>query len=152
MRTPRPARFVSGAAALAACAATACTTAGPPRPTGAVQAAEVFEALDIASFRNSAGPRREPGQRRFADLGVAVTAATADRAESRQAGWLYALTVLARGDANGDGTPDVTVCFEDRALDGGTYDAATPLLVQEAGGRLVALAFEPDVPCGRGGP
>ena len=154
MRTPRPARFVFGAAALAAALA-ACATAAPPRPAEGARtdAAALFEALDIASFRNSVGPRREPGQRRFADLGVAVTDATADRAESHRPGdWLYALTVLARGDANGDGAPDVTVCFEDRALNGGTYNTSTPLLLQDVGGRLVALSFEPDVDCGRGGP
>ena len=153
MRTPRPARFVFGAAALAAALA-ACATTAPPRPEPTrSDAAALFEALDVASFRNSTGPRREPGQRRFADLGVTVTDATADRAESRTpGGWLYALSVLARGDANGDGAPDVAVCFEDRALNGGVYDARTALLLQEVGDRLVALRFEPDADCGRGGP
>ena len=85
-------------------------------------------------------------QRTLSDLGVAVTRAGGDRAEARSDDWLYALEVVARGDANRDGEPDVTVCFTDRALEG-VYDTTEALLLQRVGRRVVALRFEPDLEC-----
>ncbi|WP_420455887.1 hypothetical protein [Rubrivirga sp.] len=137
-----PARLVlCGLIAAAGCAS------APASGLDHAEAGRLLSELDLSSFRNSTGPRREPSQRTLADLGVAVTQAGGDRAEARSDSWLYALTVLARSDANGDGEPDVSLCFEDRALNSGSYDTRTALLVQRVGGRWVALRFEPTAEC-----
>jgi hypothetical protein len=57
--------------------------------------------------------------------------------------WLYELKIVGRRDVNGDGIEDLEVCFIDRALNGGTYDASEGLLVTRYSENdyAVALSF-----------
>ena len=100
----------------------------------------VFEHLDISSFRNSTGPRRGPGQRLFADLGVQLTRVTETQATSDDGGWAYVVRILGKDDYNKDGVDEVLICFHDIARDGGSYNTTQHLVVQLVESRAVALA------------
>jgi hypothetical protein len=104
-------------------------------------AAFVFEHLDLASFRNSTGPRRSTGQRLFADLRIKPTRTSETEAVSESSDWTYSIRVLGRRDFNGDGVQEVAICFADVAGQG-TYSTVKPLLVQMLEGRAVAIAFD----------
>lgn len=129
---------------------------GPPGDTWPARhlALFIFERLDPASFRNSTGPSREPGDRTLGDHGVAPPDFVAeDRVvsgyECSQAGesedcWLYEIQVLGRRDFNGDGEEDVAICFSDVAGNGGSYRSYQPLLLKLAGGRVFAIRFDVD--------
>jgi hypothetical protein len=101
----------------------------------------VFEHLDIASFRNSTGPRRGPGQRLFSDLGIKPTRSSETEAAFESSAWTYSIKVLGRRDFNRDGVQEVAICFVDAAQQG-TYSVQQPLLVQMLEGRAVAIAFD----------
>ncbi|MBS63626.1 hypothetical protein [Salinisphaera sp.] len=103
----------------------------------------IVSTLDLASFRNSLGPRREPGDHTFADLGMEPTSRATDGVVFESNDWRYRIQVLERGDFNQDGIEDLKLCFQDRALDG-SYNVQTPLLVSryDSAGYLVALAFD----------
>jgi hypothetical protein len=104
----------------------------------------VFTRLDLTTFRNSTGPKREPGARFFSDLGIRPTKVSADEA-MHDGDWLYAVLVLERRDFNGDQVEEVAICFTDSAQNGGTYSTQKPLLLQLVGRRAIALDFEIDV-------
>lgn len=100
--------------------------------------------FDLATIRSSLGPRRTPATRTFSDFGMKPTQSTDDAVVFLNPGhWLYELRVVARGDFNGDGIEDLKVCFVDRALNGGTYDAAEGLLLTRysSDGYVLALSF-----------
>ena len=103
----------------------------------------IVSTLDLASFRNSLGPRRDLGDRTFADLDMEPTNRSRDGVVFESDDWQYRIQVLERGDFNQDGIEDLKICFQDRAKDG-TYDVQTPLLVSryDSAGYLVALAFD----------
>lgn len=115
--------------------------AATPSWPSANLAAFVFERLDLASFRNSTGPRRGNGQRLFADLGITPTRTSETEAVSEGSDWSYSIKVLGRRDFNGDGVQEVAICFADVAGQG-TYNAVEPLLLQMLEGRAVAIAFD----------
>ncbi len=94
----------------------------------------VFEHIDLASFRNSTGPRRRPEQRLFGDLGIKPTRTSETEAVFEGGDWSYSIRVLARRDFNGDGVQEVAICFADKAGQG-TYNVQQPLLVQVLEGR-----------------
>jgi len=103
--------------------------------------------FDIASIRSSLGPRRQPGQFHFSDLGIRPTAISAEKIHLESDGWHYDITVLQRGDLNGDGIEDVAVCFVDDGHGaGGTYFSVQPLLLTRysKNGPLIAISYEPD--------
>lgn len=104
----------------------------------------VFARLDLTTFRNSTGPKREPGQRFFSDLGIRPTEISEAAATHDGEDWLYSVLVLGRRDFNGDGFEEVAICFNDKAQNGGTYNTQKPLLLQLFGRRAVALDFEID--------
>lgn len=100
--------------------------------------------FDLASIRSSFGPRRSPALRTFADFGMKPSKATANALVFETPGeWLYELKIVARRDVNGDGIEDLEVCFIDHALNGGTYDTSSGLLVTRysADGYAVALNY-----------
>lgn len=104
----------------------------------------VFTHLDLTTFRNSTGDRRNPGDRFFSDLGIRPTQTSDSVATNDGEEWRYTVRVLARRDFNGDGLDEVAVCFADQARNGGTYDARSPLLLQLIDRRAIALSFEID--------
>ena len=100
--------------------------------------------FDLASIRSSFGPRRSPALRTFTDFGMKPTKATADALVFETLGeWLYKLKIVARRDVNRDGIEDLEVCFIDHALNGGTYDTSSGLLITRysADGYAVALSY-----------
>lgn len=100
--------------------------------------------FDLATIRSSFGPRRTPAKRTFTDFGMKPTQSTDDALVFLSPGlWVYELRIVARGDFNGDGIEDLKVCFVDRALNGGTYDAAQGLLLTRysGDGYVIALSF-----------
>ena len=94
--------------------------------------AELVEKLDLASFRNSTGPRREAGKHRFADYGFAVAERSGTRTglTSANGDWDMGFDVLNVTDTS------VTLCFFDMARNGGTYRATSALLVKRDGSSL----------------
>ncbi len=105
----------------------------------------VFERLDISSFRNSTGPRRKPGQRHFADLGIHPTKLTDTTASSDERGeWFFQIRVLGKSDYNKDGAQEVAICFSESAQNGGRYRAVSHYVLQLVEGRAVALAYTED--------
>ena len=109
----------------------------------------IVTTLDLASFRNSLGPRRKPGEHTFADLGMAPTGRSEDGVVFESDDWQYRIRVLERDDFNQDGIEDLKLCFQDRARHG-NYNVQTPLLVSryDSAGYLVALAFDSAEPPG----
>ena len=104
------------------------------------------EKFDLATIRSSLGPRRTPALRTFADFGMKPTKATGnDLVVERPGDWFYELRILGRRDVNGDGIEDLEACFIDRALNGGTYNAAQGLLITRysADGYAIALGYTP---------
>jgi hypothetical protein len=102
------------------------------------------EKFDLATIRSSFGPRRTTAQHTFADFGMKPSTVTADSVVFLNPGdWLYELHVVGRKDINGDGLEDLEVCFIDRALNGGSYNAAQGVLVTRysADSYAVALSF-----------
>jgi len=103
--------------------------------------------FDLASIRSSFGPRRSPAMRTFTDFGMKPSKATEDALVFETPGeWLYQMMIVGRRDANRDGIEDLEVCFIDHALNGGTYDTSTGLLVTRysADGYAVALSHTPN--------
>ncbi|HTQ13485.1 MAG TPA: hypothetical protein VMH86_06380 [Rhizomicrobium sp.] len=104
----------------------------------------IAEKFDIASIRSSLGPRRQPGQHHFSDLGIAIASADEQRVVLKSKGWVYTIAVFSVGDINGDGIRDVAVCFSDDGRGaGGRYFAQEPLLLTRYGatGPLIAIAY-----------
>lgn len=90
--------------------------------------------IDLTSFPNSTGPRREDGLRTFADYGFTEVTVVDGTAELREAdgSWMFAVTVLS-----GDGDRAV-ICVVDRALGGPSYHTQDPVMFELRDGMLVA--------------
>ncbi len=111
----------------------------------------IVEKLDLSTFRNSFGPRRQPGMRLFSDFGLQPKTQANGAIEFQDADWYYKVTVLGRGDYNRDGVEDLIICFTDQSLRG-TYRTESPLLVTRYSldGLLIAIAYNVDHErCGR---
>lgn len=100
------------------------------------------EKFDLASIRSSLGPRRSTALRTFADFGMKPSEATERAVVFDVPGhWFYALKVVGRRDVNHDGIEDLEVCFTDRALNGGSYDTSTGLLITRYASDAYAVAL-----------
>jgi hypothetical protein len=84
----------------------------------------VVERLDLSTFRNSLGPRREPGMRHFSDFDIRPQTRTGGIIELKDTDWYYKVRILARGDFNRDGIEDLAVCFTDQSLRGSSRPAS----------------------------
>jgi hypothetical protein len=100
------------------------------------------EKFDLASFRNSFGPRRSPTQRTFADFQMSPSKAADDLLEFDSADWFYQLRIVGRRDVNGDGIEDLEVCFIDQARGGPTYRSQESLLITRYGANEYAVALK----------
>lgn len=107
--------------------------------------------FDLASIRSSVGPRRTPATRSFADLGFKPSKASDDTVIFERDNWFHELTIVERGDVNGDGIEDLKACFVDRALAGPAYHATKGLLITRYGpdAYALALSFSVDDACGK---
>lgn len=101
--------------------------------------------LDLASFRNSLGPRRTPTQRTFAALGITPTSTSGHSVVFEEDDWTYRIKILRRGDINGDGLEDLEICFTDKAKEG-SYDTQQAMLATRysASSLVTALHYEVD--------
>ena len=105
----------------------------------------IVERLDLSTFRNSFGPRREPGQRHFEGFGLMPTLITDEAVEFDTEEWLYAVRIIRRTDENADGLMDLVVSFVDESKIGAYRRSESLLLTRfENNGNLIALAFTPD--------
>jgi hypothetical protein len=102
----------------------------------------VFEHLDLTSFGNSTGPRRRAGQVFLTDLGVHPDKASDTEAAATQGDWLYSVRILRKHDYDGDGTPEVLICFFDMAQNGGSYFKIDSYVLRLISGRAIALAYD----------
>ena len=104
----------------------------------------IGEKLDLTTFRNSFGPRREPGMRHFADFGIRPTKTTDQLIEYDLVDWWYSISIKERRDVNGDGLEDLIIAFTDKAKEG-SYFSSTELLITRYSetSDLLALAFTP---------
>ena len=104
---------------------------------------QLVNELDLASFRNSLGPRRDPQHRTLSSFGLKYKIIDANTAVVENAEWTYTLRIIQRGDINGDGIEDIELCFTDKAKHA-TYHAQSPLLVTKYAPTsfVIAVKFE----------
>ncbi|MCP9221497.1 hypothetical protein MKP08_01880 [Erythrobacter sp. LQ02-29] len=94
--------------------------------------------LDLSSFRNSTGPRREAGKTSFADYGFTRVEEEANGATLYEPdfGWLMSVRILAREGNR------MRVCFSDRGMGMARYRAQSALTVDMSGERWTAKEVE----------
>lgn len=104
----------------------------------------IVDRLDITSFRNSLGPRRSPGQRYFADIGLKPISVNDNLVDLSEPDWKHTIRITERRDVNSDGIEDLVLVWVDHS-NSGNYIGADTLLVTRytANGDLIALAFTP---------
>lgn len=83
-------------------------------PALADPANSLGERLDMTTFPNSLGPRREEGLRTLADYGFAASEDGVTYIEG-DGSWRFVLTPLADKEGR------ILLCVEDEALNGGSY-------------------------------
>ena len=106
-----------------------------PLPALAEPPQSLGDRLDMTSFPNSVGPRREEGLKTLADYGFVATGDDGTTYEEDDGSWRFVVTPLASGDGR------MLVCVEDQALNGGSYHTRHALeLVEDASGLLRATA------------
>ncbi|MDV3482152.1 MULTISPECIES: pesticin immunity protein [Sphingobium] len=103
----------------------------------------VIDRLDLTSFPNSIGPRRVAEKKTFSEYGFIVIKKTASGAylELDSHRWEMSFNVLSAKDGR------MTVCFGDRALGGGTYNALSALsLSKTTDGMWIAKQLKGGLP------
>jgi hypothetical protein len=105
----------------------------------------IIQRLDLSTFRNSLGPRRESNMRFFSDFGIKATKISNGYIEFDSSDWVYAIEIIRKKDENSDGIEDLVISFFDKSKTG-TYDTNTWLLVTRFSedGNLIALSYEPN--------
>lgn len=77
---------------------------------------KIVDKLDVTSFSNSFGPRREKGKVTLKDYGFSDAKFSGKEAVISKAGeWEYKITLLDGGSGK------TKICFEDKVLNGGSY-------------------------------
>lgn len=92
----------------------------------AVALRRVIDRLDLSSFNNSTGPRREKGKITFANYGFSAVKFYSTKAiiSDAERSWQFVVMLLAAA-------PDaIRICLEDRALNGGTYHTENAYLLK----------------------
>jgi hypothetical protein len=88
----------------------------------------VIDELDLSSFGSSLGPRLEDNKQTLSAFEFGNITKTADKVTINDEGWLYEITLLARGDFNNDGIEDLLVRFLDQSGDASYFSLQTLLL------------------------
>jgi hypothetical protein len=105
------------------CLASHAGAATPPSRA----ALDVVRNLDVTSFPNSIGPRREPGKMRLRDYGfvkIEPRGRAVDVFEQPKRDWLFSVRVLH------DFGPRKTICLIDQNVGGGTYHTVEPIEIK----------------------
>jgi hypothetical protein len=104
---------------------------------------EIYDTLDLTTFRNSTNVFRKDTQKYFKDLDLNITSKTKDSFTIENDAWYYKMTILRQEDINKDGITDVAVCFQENAKEG-TYNTQTAMLLTQyyIGWDFIALDFE----------
>jgi hypothetical protein len=112
--------------ALSALVCAVCAPADAAAPAGRRTAMEVARNLDVTSFPNSIGPRRERGKKRFVDYGVTRFTRTPDgvAVEEPDHSWLFEISILT------DRGVRKVICFEDKNTGGGSYHTVDAMEVK----------------------
>ena len=101
-----------------------------------LEPAAVAGMIDVTSFPNSIGPRREDGLKTFADYGftdIELVDGTVELYEDDRS-WMFGITVLKASDGQ------LVLCVLDKALAGPTYHTQDATAFQAGeGGLLVAI-------------
>jgi hypothetical protein len=101
-----------------------------------LEPAAVAGMIDVTSFPNSIGPRREDGLKTFADYGftdIELVDGTVELYEGDRS-WMFGITVLKASDGQ------LVLCVLDKALAGPTYHTQDATAFQAGeGGLLVAI-------------
>lgn len=109
-----------------------CGLAEGAEAVAAGDAASIGARLDLSSFANSTGPRREPGKRTPADYGFALPSVADGWASfiAPARGWRLGVKVLKKEPGR------TLVCFVDEAQNGGSYFHQTALVLAPAPGHF----------------
>jgi hypothetical protein len=99
--------------------------AASARAAELTDATSVLRKLDLSSFANSTGPRRGPGKKTPEQYGFTRSEVTDGVSLLAEAGgdWSLRLRILRQRPGR------LLVCFEDKAHNGGSYDAQSLLLL-----------------------
>lgn len=115
-------------------------------PLSILSPVAIAELVDVTSFPNSIGPRRQDGLRTFKDYGFTDVRLVDETVELYEAdgSWMFAITVLLSEDNR------AVLCILDRALGGPTYNAQKPVAFVPGEERLLVATDEaiesPDCP------
>lgn len=87
----------------------------------------IAERLDVTSFPNSIGPRREAGRFTLTDYGFTLVEANGQmvRFTDAEDGWTFTVTVLDERRGR------LRLCVADKAENGGSYDVVKAIEVVE---------------------
>lgn len=105
----------------------------------------IVSKLDLSSFRNSFGPRRDPGMIHFKDFGERPTKISKNRIIFDSKDWYYQIDIVDIKDVNRDGLEDIIIDFYDKAKRG-SYNTLERLLLSRYGkqGNLIAIRYDVD--------
>lgn len=106
---------------------------------------EIYEKLDITTFRNSLFQMRETGQKTLPSLKLRTSYLDDNKFEIENNDWLYRVELTETRDGNNDGILDYIICFTDKSKIG-TYYARKSLLLTRytRDGDLIALNYSVD--------
>ncbi|WP_137405466.1 pesticin immunity protein [Sphingobium sp. MP9-4] len=109
----------------------------------------IVASLDLTSFPNSTGPQRASGKKTFSDYGFNVIEKDMRSAHLEKGSheWEMSFDVLSRADHQ------MTICFRDRARNGGSYNTVSALsLSKSSEGMWIARQLKGGVPDCRNDP
>jgi hypothetical protein len=106
---------------------------------------EIYENLDITTFRNSLFQMRETGQKTLPSLKLRTSYLDDKKFEIENDDWLYRVELTETRDGNDDGILDYIICFTDESKIG-TYYARKSLLLTRytRDGDFIALNYSVD--------
>jgi hypothetical protein len=115
-------------------------SANAAESTDEVVLKNVIDKLDLTSFNNSIGPRREKGKVTFKDYGISVVTLDDKKAVITKPDntWKFTVTLLYSKSGQTE------ICFEDQAMNGGSYHSqnAYSLKADESGWLMASPSKE----------
>lgn len=107
-------------------------------PLASLAPVAIAEFVDVTSFPNSIGPRRQDNLKTFKDYGFTDVRLVDETVELYEAdgSWMFAITVIYSDDNK------AILCILDRALGGPTYNAQKPVAFVPGAERLLVATDE----------